>query len=190
MIVESKTRYTPADLLSMPDREFYELVDGQLVELNVSALASIVAARTNHKVSSFLDSNPLGDVLASDCTYQCFPDDPDKVRRPDGSFIRKGRLPRDQLLQGHVRIAPDWALEVVSPNDSAYEVDQKVEEYLRAGVSLVWVINPETRIVHVHRRDGTVTKLHENDELAGENVLPGFHCKVSELFPAAEVSAA
>lgn len=87
-----------------------------------------------------------------------------------------------ELERGFLRIAPDLAVEVVSPNDTVYEVDEKVEELLAAGVRLVWVLNPETRIVEVHRLDGTVSKLHVADELSGEDVLPGFTCPVAELF--------
>jgi Uma2 family endonuclease len=81
-------------------------------------------------------------------------------------------------------IAPDLAVEVVSSRDEFAEVTEKVEEYLAAGIPLVWVIDPENQIVYVHRKDGSVTKLHKNDELFGEDILPGFTCKVAELFPA------
>lgn len=182
------TQYTPADLLSMPDSNGFELVDGQLVERNMSAQSSWVGARLNRLLGNHCDASASGDVFQADCSYQCFPDAPEKVRRPDGSFIQRGRLPKEQFEHGHVRIAPDLAIEVVSPNDLAYEVDEKVEEYLQAGVRLVWVVNPETRIVEVHRADGTVSKLHEHETISGEDVIAGFSCKIGDLFqPAAQV---
>lgn len=104
------------------------------------------------------------------------------MRRADASFIHKDRLPLIEELQGHCPVAPDIAAEVVSPNDLYYEVEEKVEEYLDAGVKLVWVVNPPTRTVRVHRADGTVTDLGEEDELSGEDVLPGFRCRVRDLF--------
>jgi Uma2 family endonuclease len=64
-----------------------------------------------------------------------------------------------------------------------YEVDQEVDDYLAAGVRLVWMVNPERRTVWVYRVDGPVRFLREPDELSGEDVLPGFRCLVSELFP-------
>jgi Uma2 family endonuclease len=76
-------------------------------------------------------------------------------------------------------------VEVLSPNDIAYEVDAKVREYLAAGVRLVWVINPDGRTVTIHRPQGPGTVLHEQDELAGETVLPGFRCRIADLFPPA-----
>ena len=80
-------------------------------------------------------------------------------------------------------IAPDLAVEVISANDLVAELDEKTEEYLAAGIPLVWVIDPEVRTVVIHRGDGTLAKLRENDDLTGESVIPGFHCKVAELFP-------
>ena len=94
------------------------------------------------------------------------------------------------MSEGHIGIAPDLAVEVVSPNDLAYEIDKKVEEYDTASVKLIWVVNPETKTVRVHRADGTVTVLREKDELDGENVVPGFRCRVGDLFLLAGAAAA
>ena len=77
-------------------------------------------------------------------------------------------------------------IEVLSLNNLASEAAVKVEESLDAGVPLVWVISPDAETVTVHRADGTVTKLHNTEVLTGEVVLPGFQCKVSELFVATE----
>jgi Uma2 family endonuclease len=121
-------------------------------------------------------------VLDSEGSYQCFADDPRKVRKPDVSFIRRGRLPDDRIPAGHVPVPPDLAVEVVSPNDTVYEADAKVEEYRAAGVPLVWVVNPETRTVHVYRADRTVERLGEADELTAPEMIPDLRCKVVDLF--------
>ena len=134
-------------------------------------------------IADFAEPHGLGWAFPADCGYQCFPDAPDKVRKPDASFIQRGRLPGEQLHEGHVRIAPDLAVEVVSANDLFDEVEIKVGEYLGAGVRLVWVVNPRTRTGQVYRADGSVTRLREGDELSGEDVLPGFRCRVHDLFP-------
>ena len=175
--------YTPEDLLAMPDAKSYELVDGHLVERNVSQLSSWVAGELFGDIRAFLKEKPLGWVWPSDLGYECFPDAPRKVRRADVSFIRLERLPEGPTAEGYLTIAPDLAVEVLSPNDLAYEVDKKVMEYLGAGVSLIWVINPVARTVLIRRRNGTVDWLCEHDELSGEDVLPGFVCRVSSLFP-------
>jgi Uma2 family endonuclease len=123
-----------------------------------------------------------GRVVPADASYRCFPDDPDKVRKPGVSFICRGRLPGGKRPKGHCLIAPDLAAEVPSPNDSYSEVEEKVGEYRRAGVRLIWVIHPPTRTVRVHRLDGTVSDLTDADELSGEDVIPGFRCAVRDLF--------
>jgi len=180
---EAKTFYTPEDLLAMADGDAYELVDGQLVETKMGTKASWVASEVLFQIRSFGKSRPAGWALA-EASYQCFPDAPNKVRRPDVSFIRFGRLPDEELPEGHCPIAPDLAVEVTSPRDTHHEVAEKVEEYLSAGVALVWIVNPNTRTVLVYRKDqDTVSFLHEQDELLGEDVLPGFRCVVRDVFP-------
>ena len=96
----------------------------------------------------------LGWVLDSEAGYPCFDDDPRTIRKPD-----------ERIPEGHIRIPPDLAVEVVSPNDTAYEVDAKVQEYLSAVVPLVWVVNPQTRSVHIYQGSGPVQRLQEDDEL-------------------------
>lgn len=181
-VVAEKT-YTPEDLLSMPDRKNYELVDGQLVERNMSVLSSWVGGQLYYELNAFLRQNPTGWAWPADLGYVCFPDAPKKVRKPDVSFIRAERLPEGPTSEGYEHIPPDLVVEVVSPNDLSYEVEAKVVEYLDAGVSLIWVIDPEARTVRVHRRDGTMSWLREADELSGEGVVPGFRCPLSAIFP-------
>lgn len=175
--------YTPEDLLALPDSVSYELVDGELVERNMGFESSVVGGRLFRQLANHCYANNLGEVTPADASYQCFPDAPNKVRKPDVSFIASGRLPVGVLPRGHCRIAPDLAVEVVSPNDAFSEVETKVSEYLAAGVRLVWVIDPPTRVVLVYRPDGTGARLHNGDSLPGESVVPGFQCPVAELFP-------
>ena len=94
----------------------------------------------------------LGWAFNADNGYQCFPHDPGLVRRPDVSFVRYGRFPGGVLPKGWAKIPPDLAVEVVSPNDTAYELEEKLEDYQKVGVPLVWVIYPNSRTVRVHRR--------------------------------------
>ena len=174
--------HTPEDLLAMPNGEDFELVAGELVERNIGWESSWIGGRVHYLLSAFCDASNAGWVAPADASYQCFPDDPDKVRKPDVSFIRLQRLPADDRPEGHCPIAPDLAVEVISPHDLYSDVENKVDEYLEAGVSLVWVIDPPTRSVRVHRADGTLADLQEEDELDGENVLPGFRCLLRDLF--------
>jgi Uma2 family endonuclease len=177
--------FTPADLLAMPDSSGVELVDGNLVEKPVSALSAFVETKILTRLENFCDARKTAVVLSATNGIQCFPDQPNKVRKPDVSVYKKERFTREHLLEGFVSIAPDLAVEVVSTHDEFAEVVEKVEEYLAAGISLVWVIDPQNEIVYIHRKDGSVTKLHKTDVLLGEDVLPEFTCRVAELFPEA-----
>ncbi len=186
---ETKTVYTPEDLLNMPDDGVsYELVDGQLVEKPVSVLSGLVGGILFGLLASHCLANRLGLVWPADTSFQCFSDAPNKVRKPDTAFIRHARITQEHVLtEGHCPVAPDLAVEVVSPNEEVYELDQKVQEYLNAGVRLVWVVNPDVRTVHVYRADGTTALLKEKDELDGEDVVPGFRVPVRGIFPSPEM---
>jgi Uma2 family endonuclease len=179
--VLSELTYSPEDLLSLPDDgKRYELVGGRLVEINVGGFSDWVSGRVLRLLGEFGEDRGLGCVI-SETGYQCFTDDPKKVRKPDVSFIRRGRFPGERIPDGHIGITPDLAVEVVSPNDTAYEVDAKVEEYLAAGVPLVWVVNPQVRTVHVYRND-SVERLREGDVLTVPELIPELRCRVADLF--------
>ena len=177
---------TPEDLLKLPDAVKYELVDGRLVERHMGAESSEIALRIALLLGLFLRDHRLGRLFGSDTSYQCFAGDPNRVRRADVGFVRTDRLPDGRAPKGHVRVAPDLAAEVVSPNDTAEDVEAKVDDWLAAGVPLVWVVYPGTRTVRVHRPrtadGGSVADLTGTDVVTGGEVLPGFACRVSEFF--------
>lgn len=187
-ITTDKSHFTPEDLLTLPNGKDYELVNGELVERNMGWNSSYVGGRLHHKLSGFCDAHKVGLVAPGDASYQCFASASEKVRRLDVSFLRKNRVPPKAQREGHCRVHPDMAAEVISPNDSYVDVEEKVREYLEAGVRLVWVINPEHRTVRIHRADGTITDLGVNDELTGEDVIPGFRMRVGELFEGLETA--
>jgi Uma2 family endonuclease len=178
-----KVRYTPEDLLTMPDGDHYELVDGELVEKNVGWKASWMAGQLFCAIENFNEPARLGWSFPAGVGYQCFEEAPERVRRPEASFIRRGRLPGGEIPDGHIRVVPDLVVEVLSPSDLYAEVRRKVGEYLRAGVRLVWVVEPETRTVEVARQDGSAAMLYGTGELDGEDVLPGFRCALETVFP-------
>ena len=119
-----------------------------------------------------------GDLLAAETGFTLFRN-PDTVRAPDIGFVRRDRIPAD--TRGFPEMAPDLAVEVLSPDDRPGETFAKVADWLEAGVSLVWVIDPERRVGRVYRQDGTESLLNEGDELVGEDVLPGFRCPLSSI---------
>jgi Uma2 family endonuclease len=190
--VESKTKayYTPEDLLAMPDGKSYELVGGQLVERNMGVESSWISGRLHSRLDRFCEHHGIGWALVPDSGYQCFPHEPGLVRKPDVSFVRYGRFPGGVLPKGWAGIPPDLAVEVVSPNDTVYDLEDRLSDYQKVRVPLIWVIHPKSRTVRIYRSDGTESVLHENDELSGEDVIPGFQCLVRELFPAHEPAGA
>jgi Uma2 family endonuclease len=173
---------TPEDLLQLPDGEKYELVGGVLVERNVSFQSSYVGGQLLYRLAAHCEPAGLGWVLPSDLGYRCFADAPGKVRRADASFIAAGRVSEEETNAGFCRIAPDLAVEVTSPHDLMSEVFVKVNEYLTCGVKLIWVIDSETGRTLVFRANGRGSILTRDDELDGEEVIPGFRCRIAELF--------
>jgi Uma2 family endonuclease len=182
----TKPHYTPEDLLAMPDSKSYELVGGQLVERNMGAESSRVGGRLYSRLDRFCEEHNLGTVWPADNGYQCFPHDPDLVRKPDVSFVVRSRLLGGVVPKGWVKIPPDLAVEVVSPRDRVYELDEKLADYRKARVPLVWVINPESRTVTVYQIDRPIRLLFEDDELSGEEIIPGFRCPIREILPPRE----
>lgn len=189
-VAEESRLYTPEDLLSLPDSKSYELVDGRLMERHMGAESSSVGGRLFLRIGMFNEEHRRGTVFPADNGYQCFAHSRKLVRRPDVSFVKEERLPGDRLPTGWIRIAPDLAVEVISPKDRAEELQAKLEDYRKARVPLVWVIYPQARVAMVYRPDGPPTELSEHDELTGEDVLPGFRCPLREILPPAPAAGA
>src|SRR5262249_26184321 len=174
---------TPEELLAMPDAGRYELVAGQLKERKVNLLSTVIAGEFHRDLGDHCHEHNLGWLPSAQQGYRCFPWEPGLVRMADVSFIRTERLTPERWNEGLCPIPPDLAVEVVSPNDEVAELDEKVKDYLRAGVKLVWVVRPAFPAVEVFRSDGTLSWLRAEDELSGEDVIPGFRCRVGDLFP-------
>ena len=173
---------TPEQLAVMPNRKDYELVSGQLVERNMGNKASWVAFQLAMLLYDFVQKHKLGWVFCGDTGFRLDPNKPNTVRKPDVAFVKRGRLEGEEPADAYDALAPDLAVESISPNDTVRELEEKIEEYLAAGVRLVWIINPELRIIKVYRPDRSIIQLKDNDTLSGEDVVPGFHCQVSDLF--------
>ena len=107
---------------------------------------------------------------------------PDTVRGPDVSYVRAARIPPGGVPEGFWTLAPDLAVEIVSPSETADEVREKVRDFLTAGTTLVWTIYPRTGEVVVHTADGLARTYSGTDLLEFPEVLPGFLCTVADLF--------
>ena len=178
-----KKVFTAEDLLclSATGRRL-ELVKGKVYEMApAGGRHGGVAMTTGIIVGGYVRSNGLGRVFAAETGF-IIQHDPDTVRAPDVSFVSVDRLSLEEVPDGYLDLIPDLVVEVVSPNDRRREVREKVEEWLNAGVRLVWVLYPATRTAMVYRSLSDVTNLAESDFLDGEDVVPGFTCRLGEIF--------
>lgn len=173
----------PEHLDDIVDGELYEFVDGEPVEKHMGAESDEIALRLGGRMQTFAEAHTLGRVYGGTTGYRnCFPHAPRLLRKPDVSFVAESRLPDGRTPRGDFSIAPDLAVEVVSPNDAYEEVSRKVSDYKLAGVKLIWVIDPATKTVLVRRLDRSCAELDETGTLSGEDVIPGFTCPVADLF--------
>ena len=180
----SATIFTPEDLLYMPDRgKGYELIGGELKELDVSKESSHIAGQIYLRLKLYCDAHQPGWVFPEDTSYRCFKDDPSRVCRPDTSIIKLERMTKEQYYEeGHCTIVPDLVAEVVSPNDIAQEVWNKIEDWLAAGVKILWEVSPDSKQIRAHRPGDTVKVFRVTDTLTAPDLLPGFACPVAGVF--------
>ncbi len=159
-----------------------ELVKGELIRMSPSGGPhGKVTVRVGGLLDAFVRARGLGVVFGAETGF-ILARDPDTVRAPDAAFVSKARLPGGKVPEGFFPAAPDLAVEVLSPDDRATEVEAKVQEYLDAGTRAVWVFSPKTRSLTVHRPGGEARRLGPEDVLDGGDLLPGFTMKVADFF--------
>lgn len=178
-----QTLMTADQLLAMPRDGFrYELVKGELIRMSpAGGEHGAIAAKLAIIFGAYVIENDLGLVFGAETGFKIAVD-PDTVRAPDFAFVNRARIPESGIPTGYWIGAPDLAVEVISPGDIYGEVEDKVLEWLDAGARMVIVVNPRRRTSTVYRSRHEVKILSEADELNGEDVLPGFACKVSAFF--------
>lgn len=172
----------PEHLEGLSAAKLFEFVHGRPVEKPTGAEASSVTVALTCLLWEFCERTGVGRVCGPTTGFRCFPHDPRLVRKPDVAFVAATRWPTDRVRDSDLRIRPDLAVEVTSPNDLYDVLDEKLNDYFLAGVPLVWVVCPATRTVLVRRADDSAQVLRGDATLSGEGVVPGFACRVSELF--------
>lgn len=180
----AKTRLTAEDLWRLGGGDVRrELVNGEIVEMPpAGGVHGDIVVRLATPLREWAARQRAGVVVADVGFVLGLAYDPERVRGPDLAFVSAGRLPGGKVPRGFIPGAPDLALEILSPSESASEVQQKVSDYLEAGARLVWLVAPEARTATTYRPDGSARLLREGDVLDGEDVLPGFTIPLSELF--------
>jgi len=181
-MIAPSTPMTPEQLLALPDSKGLELVRGKLVENKVGAESSQLAMDIVELIVVYLRSNRIGRLFGPETSFRCFPHDPSMLRKPDVAFLSYAKWPANKKIGPYIQVAPELAIEVLSPNDVVKEVYEKVEDYLKAGVSVIWVVNEFGRFVEIHTADTTPRIAGLKDTLICDDILPGFRCEVREIF--------
>jgi Uma2 family endonuclease len=182
MTTSSKTM-TADELWRMPpDHMRHELVNGELTTMAPAGFDhGAIGIRMAILLGKHIEAKQLGVVVGADTGF-VLRRNPDTVRAPDAAFVSTARIPASGRPKKFFEGAPDLAVEVLSPSDTVEEVDEKIADYLDAGTSLVWIINPKRKSVTVYKSKANPIVLHESDLLDGENIVPEFTCKIVELF--------
>ena len=183
MTLTSEKLLSADDLLRLDSKGVRgELIRGVLCKTMPTGLThGEIVMNLAAELSSFTKPRRLGRVVGSD-SGMLLERNPDTVREPDIAFISAQKLPLEVRLSGYFEGAPDLAVEVTSPNDSPRDVYHKARMWISFGVHLVWVVDPDTRTIEVHRPGLPLQTLSEDDTLDGNTVLPGFTCAVSDIF--------
>jgi Uma2 family endonuclease len=182
-ILARPPRLTPEQFERLPDQRGLELIDGIVKEKGMGTESGSVNSLLHFYLNQLVIPGRLGRVIDSDGMYRCFPGHPNRIRKPDVSFIRQDRLPNGRVPIGIVLIRPDLAVEVLSPNDKCEELDEKIADYFDAQIPLIWVVSPRSRTVLVYHADGSAQRLRDTDDLTADPIVPGFRVRIADLFP-------
>ncbi len=174
------------ELIAQPEynERNIELVEGKIVEIpKPGGEHGQITWLLSFKIGIYVMENNPGIITAAETGFilESSPYGKDTVRALDIAFIKEGKTGA-ALSAGWVNVAPDLAVEVISPSNLFSDIQLKVAQLLQAGTALVWLVDPQSRTVTVHTKDSTLT-LREGDTLTGGDVLPGFELPVADIFP-------
>jgi Uma2 family endonuclease len=164
---------TPLD----PDKS-YEIVNGQPEEKEMpGARHSGICGRLTRKLGDYVATHDLGEVYP-EATFQIG----HQERIPDLAFVSASRIPPEGEPETKWMMPPDLAVEIASPSDFYEKVYAKAMEYLAADVKQVWLVSPENQTITVFRSPTNIIAFPPESELVIEDLFPGFHCPLSEIF--------
>jgi Uma2 family endonuclease len=174
--------------LMTADELFHVNIPGKQVELVRGVLVvreppgyqhGAITARLGALLVQHVDARDLGVVVVGDPGFK-LATNPDTVRGPDIAFIRRERAP-DPVPIGYAAFSPDLVIEIRSPSDRPGDILGKVGDWLSSGTRLIWVIDPDRRLARVYRQDGTESTVAAEQSLDGEDVVPGFACRLDAI---------
>jgi hypothetical protein len=180
----SATLLTPADLLKLPDGERHlELIRGVVRTRHKGTQASYVTGQLLDPLMQYADLHGHW-VFSWSLGYNCFCNEPNTVRHTSATLITTPRFSVEQLQRDEpfCDVPPDLVVEVFGMDDTATALDDAFRSWFQAGTRLIWLIDPRSRTVASHRRDGTIVMQDSSDTLTAPDLLPGFSVPVADLF--------
>jgi Uma2 family endonuclease len=172
---------TEEDALEIHDQggPLCELIDGILVEKDVGSHESMIAGWLIYLLHDYLRDHPLGIVLGAD---GCLRLKKGNMRMPDVSFLRWERFPDRVLPDDRVwRLAPDLAVEVLSPRNTKREMERKLKDLFESGTSVAWLIDPKKKQAEIYTQPTQPELVEAEQFLQADPVLPGFAVRLGEL---------
>lgn len=167
-------------LLPHDGRQRYELVAGELRTRSPAGYEH--GTRASALLYVHVEQHNLGEVTAAETGF-IIRRNPDTVRAPDAGFVSNDTLQQfGRPTRGYYPHGPDLAVEVLSPDESQAEIDEKIEDWFAGGARSVWIVNPRRKTVTVYRSLEEIRVLTERDVLESEDVVTGFTCPVARLF--------
>lgn len=171
------------DRLPEDERWKVEAVRGRLVrEPRPAPLHNRVEGKITYLLEAYERERRTGGAVLPETEF-VLSVDPLTVRVPDVAWVSAGRIPANGYALPRWHVAPDLAVEVVSPRNTPRELAERVADFLSSGTRLVWVVDPRMRTVTVHRPGADPTLLGVMDQLTAGDVLPGFTAALPALFP-------
>jgi Uma2 family endonuclease len=179
-----KKLLTAEEFFLLPDPDDgsqQELVRGEIITMPPpGGMHGVSCNKVGRRLGNFVEEGDRGTVASNDTGF-ITERGPDSVRGPDVAYWSKEKLP--VVPVGYIEVAPDLLVEVLSPSNTWKQIRAKLKEYFAKGVRLVWVIAPEDRTLTIYRTLDEGRLLHETATVTGDEVLPGFTCRVSDLLP-------
>lgn len=173
------------EFVHRPENEgrWFELDEGKVIELPPPQLAhGFVIGVICRLLWDYVGGRGHGCVFPND-TGVVVGRDPDTVLGPDVMLIDENlSLSELQEQGGYLETPPPLVVEVLSPDDRWTRVSKKIRQYLAMGVNVVWVVDPATRGVTIHRPGQEADVLGDEDTVHGGDELPDFECRVADLF--------
>jgi Uma2 family endonuclease len=178
--------YTAEDLWEMGDDARAELIEGELIEMgSPNPEHGTIQINIGGEIRNHIRRHRLPVSVSGDAGL-ILSRNPDTVLLPDISVLDDSRLPPKGQRKRFQPTPPTIAVEIISPSNRPSEIRRKMAAYLGAGTSIIWIVDPDRKIVTVHRADGTSQVLREadGDFLDGEDILPEFRMVLSDVFDA------